>query len=185
MSAFALGSDDRLDRSQHRSTGPRTDSLARSGSRCRLRSRWASWMVAAAGARGRPHEQRARSRRADPARRDGLPAGGAARDFGRARRFRAALLGRSRRIPPARRRDRSTLSALATAAVFAAWHPVHAWLFGGYVHYAGAELSPAAYPAARRHARPRRRPAGRRRPRAASSGAATARRAGRAASHAA
>ena len=39
----------------------------------------------------------------------------------------------------------STLVGVATAAVFATWHPVHTWLFGGYVHYSGAELSPAAY----------------------------------------
>jgi manganese oxidase len=39
----------------------------------------------------------------------------------------------------------STLVGLATAAVFAGWHPVHTWLFGAYVHYSGAELSPAAY----------------------------------------
>ena len=39
----------------------------------------------------------------------------------------------------------STLVGVAAAAVFAAWRPVHAWLFGGYVHYSGAELSPASY----------------------------------------
>jgi FtsP/CotA-like multicopper oxidase with cupredoxin domain len=39
----------------------------------------------------------------------------------------------------------STLVGVGTAAVFAAWHPVHSWLFGGYVHYSGAELSPAGY----------------------------------------
>ena len=39
----------------------------------------------------------------------------------------------------------STLVGIATAAVFAAWHPLHSWLFGGYVHYSGGELSPAAY----------------------------------------
>ena len=39
----------------------------------------------------------------------------------------------------------STLLGIATAAVFAAWHPVHSWLFGGYVHYSGTEPAPAAY----------------------------------------
>jgi len=39
----------------------------------------------------------------------------------------------------------STFIGFATAAVFAAWHPVHAWLFGGYVHYSGTEPSLAAY----------------------------------------
>ena len=39
----------------------------------------------------------------------------------------------------------ATLTALAAAAVFAAWYPVHSWLFGGYVHDAGSEASPAAF----------------------------------------
>ena len=47
--------------------------------------------------------------------------------------------------PRLRAATTSTLVGVAAAAVFAAWRPVHAWLFGGYVHYSGAELSPASY----------------------------------------
>ena len=47
--------------------------------------------------------------------------------------------------PRLRAATTSTLVGFATAAVFAAWHPVHSWLFGGYVHYSGTELAPAAY----------------------------------------
>ena len=47
--------------------------------------------------------------------------------------------------PRLRAATTSTILGIATAAVFAAWHPVHSWLFGGYVHYSGAELAPTAY----------------------------------------
>ena len=104
MSAFALGRGERLASPRHRSTSPRR-------TRSRVLARTAAHVRGgivdgpAAGARRRPHEQRARSRRSDPAQPGTRPAGGAARDFRSARRFQPALLGRSRRIPPARRRQ--------------------------------------------------------------------------------
>src|SRR6476620_11427410 len=88
-----------------------------------------------AGARGRSHDERAWSPRTGPACGDARAARTAHRDFRSPRRV----------GPRLRVATTSTFIGFATAAVFAAWHPVHAWLFGGYVHYAGTEPSLAAY----------------------------------------
>ena len=138
----------------------------------------------AAVARGRSHDQRAWSPRADPARGDARPARTAHCDFGSARRFRSTLLGGSCRTSPASRHDLDAprlrhgcgLRRLASGALLALrrLRP----LLGHGARARGIH-------AAGRHPRPRGRPARLRRHRAPRTRGAPQRRGGRTVSRAA